>query len=177
MNELIQPTVSVLGYLTLFTQFLIVFLVVLLVLPKKKNGRAGRLYSFFKENALNFAFLAASAAALGSLFLSEIVGFPPCKLCWWQRIFMYPSAIILFIALIKNDKGVVKYVLPLSLIGAGIAVYHYVIQLFPNLLECSEEVAKCSAIQLAQFGYITIPVMSLTAFLLVIVFLLYLLKK
>ncbi len=178
MNDAITDIViSALSYLTLFGQVLIPILIILLFVSLKKKNKISQLALFFKENAPTFIFIIASIATLGSLFLSEIAQFVPCKLCWWQRIFMYPTAIISLIALIRNDRKSVIYILPLSLIGALIAAYHYVMQLFPNLLECSEETAKCSTIQFAEFGYITIPVMALTAFILIATSSLFVLKK
>lgn len=176
MNEFVSTVITALGFLTVLGQVFSVVLLGLLVMPKQK-GRRGDFYMLIKSNALNFAFVVASIATLGSLFLSEVAGFNPCKLCWWQRIFMYPATLILLISLIKNDRGVVKYVLPMSVIGAVIAAYHYIMQLFPNVLECSEEVAKCSTIQFAEFGYITIPLMALTAFVLMILSILLSSKK
>lgn len=178
MNEAITDIIiSVLSYLTIFGQILIPILIVLLFVPFKKKNKISQLALFFKENALTFIFVIASSSALGSLFLSELAQFVPCKLCWWQRIFMYPTAVISLIALIRNDRKSAIYILPLSAIGALIAAYHYIMQLFPNLLECSEETAKCSTIQFAEFGYITIPVMALTAFLLLTISSLFVLKK
>lgn len=81
---------------------------------------------------------------------------------------MYPIALVSLVSLIKNDNGVKKYIVPLAVVGALIAAYHILVQIFPQALECSDEVAKCSAVEFAQFGYITIPVMSLSAFLLII---------
>lgn len=176
-NALVDVVITALGYLTLFGQILIPILIVLLFIPTKKKNKISQFALFFKENALTFLFIVASIATIGSLFLSEVAMFVPCKLCWWQRIFMYPTAIISLIALIRNDKKAIIYILPLSLIGAGIAAYHYVMQLFPNLLECSEEVAKCSTIQFAEFGYMTIPVMALTAFILIAISSLMILRK
>ena len=177
MNELASNVIGALGYFILFGQILIVVLSVLLILPKKNKGKVADFYAFFKQNALTFIFILASSATLGSLFLSEIVSFVPCTLCWWQRIFMYPIAIVSLVALVRNDKNSVFYILPLTLIGGAIAAYHYTMQLFPNLLECSEEVAKCSTIQFAELGYITIPLMSLTTFILIAISSLFLLRK
>ncbi len=178
MNPLVDVVINALGYLTVVAQGLIVVLLVLLFLPKSKKGKVNSFFDLVKRNSLILIFIISSIATLGSLFLSEVANFNPCKLCWWQRIFMYPVTLISLIALIKNDlMAVVRYILPLSLIGGAIAGYHYIMQLFPNVLECSEEVAKCSTIQFAQFGYITIPLMALTAFVLIAVSCLYLLKK
>lgn len=177
MNELIAFVINTFGYLIFFGQVLVLFLLFLLFVPKKKSGKISNIYNIFKHNALTFIFVVASGAVLGSLFFSEIALLVPCKLCWWQRIFMYPIAIISLIALVRDDKKAVYYILPLSIIGAGIATYHYIMQLFPNLLECSEEVAKCSTIQFAELGYITIPLMSLTTFMLIGISSLYLIRK
>lgn len=176
-SSLIELVISALGTLTLFGQILIPILILLLFFSQKKKNKLSKYSLLFKENALTFLFIVASVATMGSLFLSEVAQFVPCKLCWWQRIFMYPTALISLIALIRNDKKIAIYILPLSLIGGAISIYHYVMQLFPNLLECSEEVAKCSTIQFAEYGYITIPLMALTAFLLIAIFSLFLLKK
>lgn len=176
MNELASIVIGTLGYFTLFGQILIAVLLVLLF-GKNNKSSLHKHYLFFKQNALTFIFIVSSSATLGSLFLSEIVSFVPCMLCWWQRIFMYPISIISLIALIRNDKNSVFYILPLSIIGAVIAAYHYIVQFFPNLLECSEEVARCSTIQFAELGYITIPVMSLTTFMLIAISSLFLIRK
>jgi disulfide bond formation protein DsbB len=81
---------------------------------------------------------------------------------------MYPQALIAFVALITNDTKIRKFILPLSIIGILIATYHILLQIFPTAFQCNDEVAKCSAIQFAQFGYITIPVMAFSSFLFVI---------
>lgn len=162
------------GYLTLAAQILLGILVLLLLFRTLawKNKLASSIVIFFSENALPFAFLVSLAAAAGSLFFSEIAHFVPCKLCWYQRIAMYPQVLLLGIASVKNDFSIRKYVLPLSLIGAVIAIYHYLLQMSPLPLPCSDEVANCALKQFAYFGYITIPLMSLTAFVLIIIFML-----
>lgn len=161
MNPLVSPVTTVLSYLSLVGNALIVVFLVFLFL--KKN----RLKNFFQENSILFAFIIASIATLGSLFFSEVAGYIPCMLCWYQRIFMYPQVIILGVALVTNDNKVYKYVLPLSLIGGLIGIYHYALQTFPTVLPCTDEVAKCSARDAATFGFITIPYMSATAFILI----------
>jgi len=71
---------------------------------------------------------AAWTATLGSLYLSEILKFVPCTLCWYQRILMYPLAIILLVGLLRRDKGVFLYALPFSIMGIGVSTYHYLLQ-------------------------------------------------
>lgn len=168
----VQSVILFLATLTVIGQVLSVGLIISLIVcffsPKKKTI-FHTVTNFFGQNSLPFSLIVASIATVGSLFLSEIAHFNPCKLCWYQRIFMYPVVIVAGVALFTNEK-IEKFILPLAFIGFVIAAYHYLMQLFPNLLECSEETAKCSTIQFASFGYITIPLMAATAFLLIILF-------
>ena len=131
---------------------------------------------FIGKHGLLLAFVVALIATLGSLFYLEIAGYDPCKLCWFQRIFMYPQTIVLGIALWRKDANIVLYGLTLSIIGALIAFYHYVMQLgmVPSL-PCSAVgySVSCSQRFVLQLGYITIPMMALTAFLLIIIFLIF----
>src|SRR2546421_12925734 len=73
-------------------------------------------------------FVVAAIATGGSLFFSEIAGFPPCELCWFQRICMYPLSILLLLAALANDHRVARYLWPLPLVGAGVSVYHLLIE-------------------------------------------------
>lgn len=169
-KEMVSSVITGLGTLTLVGQVLFSFLVIcfLIYSVDKYNKMIKQIIQFFSQNALAFAFLVATVATIGSLFFSEIARFPPCKLCWYQRIFMYPQVILLGIAVYKNDFGVKKYIIPLSIIGLIIAIYHYILQMSPIPLPCTDEIASCAAKQFAQFGYITIPLMSATAFGLII---------
>lgn len=142
----------------------------------QKGGFAKELWkktlAFFTPRALLFSFIVSLTATLGSLYLSEIAGFEPCKLCWFQRVFMYPLPIILGVSLVKKSKSVWQYVLPLSTIGLFIAAYHYYYQINPQaLIPCSTVgfSVSCSQRFFTHFGYITIPWMSLSAFALVTV--------
>ncbi len=160
--------------LVLVAQFFIVSFILIWILSHifKKNKLLDSFIKFFTQNAITFAFIVALVAMIGSLFFSEIAHFVPCKLCWYQRICMYPQVLLLGIATVKNDIKVKMYALPLAIIGLVIAIYHYALQMSPLPLPCTDEVASCAAKQAAHFGYITIPLMSLTAFVLIIIFLL-----
>lgn len=109
----------------------------------------------------------------GSLYFSEIKGFLPCDLCWYQRIFMYPLTILLGIAYFKDDVGITKYVLPPSFVGGGISLYHVTIQrIFSatgNAVACGK--VPCYTDYLNWFGFITIPLLALIAFIIIIVML------
>ena len=135
--------------------------------------RKEKVLRFFGDNAVLFALIVALIATSGSLFYSEIAGYEPCKLCWFQRIFMYPQVLLLGLALWKKEgKQIAPYSVLLSSIGALIAGYHYLLQLdlVPSL-PCSAVgySVSCSQRFVMQFGYITIPLMAFTAFLLIIV--------
>jgi disulfide bond formation protein DsbB len=116
------------------------------------------------------AFAVAATATAGSLYFSEIGHLVPCTLCWYQRIAMYPLALILGIAAWRGDAGVSRYAIPLAGIGAVVSVYHIALQRLPGLPSgsCSLE-APCSAIVLERFGFVTIPVMALIGFVSIIV--------
>ena len=110
--------------------------------------------------------LLVTAATLGSLFFSEVMGLPPCSLCWYQRIFMFPLPILLLMGLFPLDVKVVRYALPLALAGWAIAAYHTLLQLgvIPeSAAPCSQGVS-CSSAYLELFGFVSIPVLSLLAF-------------
>lgn len=114
----------------------------------------------------------AIVATLGSLYLSESVGLIPCKLCWYQRIAMYPLAVILPIAAFRKDDRARLYVAVLAAAGAVVATYHRFIQAFPDLDSgsCSAVGPSCSAPLIKMFGFVTIPYMALSAFLLILAF-------
>lgn len=115
--------------------------------------------------ALWLAWLVAAVATAGSLYYSEIVGFPPCSLCWYQRIAVYPLAVILAIAAWRRDRGVRVYALPLVAAGALIALYQYVLGYLPDaeVLGCSIDVS-CTERYLWEFGFVDFPFMSLVSF-------------
>lgn len=158
-----------LGLLTIVAQVLSVVLIVLAIVRRGKPGDV--FLSFFRDNAITISFIVALIAMLGSLFYSEVAGYDPCKLCWYQRILMYPQVVLLLMALIKKRKDIIDYSLVLSVIGALIAGYHYLGQLSITSLPCSVVgfSASCSQRFVMQYGYITIPVMAFSAFLLMIV--------
>lgn len=120
---------------------------------------------------LFFAWLIATIATLGSLYFSEIRGFIPCELCWYQRILMYPLVLILGIGTFQNNSSNKHLVLVLAVIGWFIAIYHYLLQKIPGFFEvksCVNGIA-CNAQYINWFGFITIPFLSLVAFTLIII--------
>ncbi len=122
------------------------------------------------------AFLVAATATGGSLFFSEIAGFVPCELCWYQRICMFPLSIMTLLVALANDHRAARYLLPLPLVGAGVAVYHLLVEngVVAQSRACSISApGGCATRWIDELGYVTIPVLTLTAFLLVAVFLIF----
>ena len=112
------------------------------------------------------AWLIVTGSTLGSLFFSEIMELPPCSLCWYQRVFMFPLVVVLSMGLFPFDSRVVRYALPLSVLGTLVALYHVLLQggVVPeSAAPCSQGVS-CSDVDLLVLGFASIPVLSLIAF-------------
>ncbi|MFG3613353.1 disulfide oxidoreductase [Rummeliibacillus stabekisii] len=128
---------------------------------------------------LYFAWLVSVVATLGSLYFSEIRGFIPCDLCWFQRIFMYPLVVILGIGTFQSDISVKKFVLPLSILGGFISFFHYLEQKVPGfggIKPCVSGV-PCSSEYINWLGFITIPFLALLAFTLITISMIFLFSK
>lgn len=115
------------------------------------------------------ALLAALVALCGSLFFSEILGWIPCQLCWIQRILMYPLSLILMVGILRDDRGVYMYVLPLSLAGMAVSLYHYlevlkVIAPSPCVGSVPCSVDYLTPILTGPWSFIKIPFLALVAF-------------
>ena len=149
---------------------------ILLFIYSWASGRKQTLNSiagWLKNNYLLFGLIVSAVATAGSLFYSNVMGFNPCTLCWWQRIFMYPQVLLFGIALWKKDVKIVRYALWLSVIGGLIAGYHYSLQIgfLSSNLPCSAlgYSASCAELFLLAYGYLTIPMMALTVFIMLII--------
>ncbi len=173
MSETTKIITYIFSFFTVGGDVLVLGLLMMLAVIYFKKGCAlsFKIVDFFGKNAILFSFVVTIAAILGSLYYSEIVGFEPCGLCWIQRIFIYPQAIILGIALLKKDKGVADYCIALSVIGGLFSAYHQYIQFGGHeFFACSSEGTSCAQRLVWEFGYVTIPMMTLTLFLMIIVF-------
>lgn len=155
---------QILSFLTLVGNFLILFFIIALL------TKDGQKVQFFAKNGLLLALIISLFALFGSLFYSEIAGYAPCELCWYQRIFMYPLVVILGIALIKKDYNITRYVIPLTIIGSLISFYHYAVQRWNASSFCSIDGVACMSRVSFHYGYISIPIMALTAFVLIAFF-------
>lgn len=127
-----------------------------------------------RQYGIYFAWIVSLIATFGSLYFSEILGFIPCTLCWYQRIMMYPLIIVLGIASYRNQSDIIPYVLPLSILGGLISLWHYAQQKIPFLgqvIQCKVGV-PCNASYINWLGFVTIPLLAFIAFALITVFLL-----
>lgn len=121
----------------------------------------------------------ALIATLGSLFFSDVMGFMPCVLCWYQRIAMYPLVLIFLVGMFKSTRATVHFSLPLVSIGGSIAVYHNLLHygIIPESASPCRSGVPCSTVYINWFGFITIPMLSALAFGLILIILLILLKR
>lgn len=120
----------------------------------------------YRKHLAYIAWVQALIAMVGSLFFSEVMKLPPCVLCWYQRIAMYPLVFVLAIGIILEDKRMKLYALPLSITGLCISIYHNLLyyNIIPEaIIPCSSGVS-CTTKQIEWLGFITIPLLALVAF-------------
>ena len=131
--------------------------------------------SFLRERGLFVAFWLTLVGSILTLYYSEVLGIPPCPLCWWQRIFLYPQVVLLALAMWKRERLIVDYSIVLSVIGLGFALYHHALQVLPSgSLPCPAEGAvSCAQRFMFEFGFITYPLMAATLFAFLIVLMLF----
>jgi disulfide bond formation protein DsbB len=153
----------------IFFQLISLFLIIGLV-----SRDRGPIFTWISKNTVLLLFLVSLAGLIGSLIYQYVIGFAPCVLCWYQRIVMYPIAIISLVALIKKyTNEVINYSLVLGIIGFIIAAYHNFEKIIgKDLLSCDATGPSCLQILVKKFGFIDIPVMSLTFFILIILLIL-----
>jgi disulfide bond formation protein DsbB len=140
-------------------------LVGLRVASARSQG-ASQLGSAISDAGVWLAFIVAATATVGSLYFSEVAEFIPCRLCWFQRIAMYPLSVVLLVGAIRHDPSVRWYAGPLAGIGALIAAYHTLIEWRPELDNgtCDLSGPSCTAVWFREFGFISLALMSLVAF-------------
>jgi disulfide bond formation protein DsbB len=176
--DVTDAVAAALAGLAIATQVIVVA-IALLALVGMVVPAARRPLRALRENVtggeLWIAWLVALAATAGSLFFSEFSHFIPCRLCWFQRIAMYPMAVILLIGAVRRDfRGAALYALPLPVLGAAVSIYHVYIENHPEAESAGCTVgAPCSTKWIDKFGYVTIPTLALTAFAAIFVMLLF----
>jgi len=165
--------INFLAILTIIGQaiaFILLFFLLRRCLFKKKSPHLER---WMNQYGLWLMLLVALVATGGSLYLSEVMMWAPCKLCWFQRIFIYPQVPLLLVALWRKDKAIAPYILTLCTFGVVIAAGHYAEQvsaiLFPAVVDpnvpCDASGVSCAKTYILNFGYISIPLMAFTALL------------
>lgn len=127
--------------------------------------------TLFQKYALHVAWAQALVAMLGSLFFSLVMQLPPCDLCWYQRIAIYPLVLILGLGIMRKDKTSILYAWPLVLIGWCIAFYHNLLyyNILPEAMAPCKAGISCTTKYIEWFGFLTIPLLSLLAFSLILV--------
>jgi len=121
----------------------------------------------FRSTGMLLASMVAVGATLGSLYFSEIREFLPCEWCWYQRIAMYPLAVLLPIATFRRDRKIIPYALVLTTAGAGLSIYHYQLQAFPSQGTSCALDASCTYRWIEVFGFVSIPMLALGSFALI----------
>ena len=135
---------------------------------------------FLWRRGLWLGLLLSCAGIVVTLYYSEVLGFEACFLCWWQRLFMYPQAILFAVALWNSEYRVpaAVYSMWFSACGAVFAVYHHVLQVFPaGHLPCSASGPSCAQITFIEFGYITVPMVALSSFALLFILMLFVVRR
>ena len=147
---------------TLAGIFVCIALLYSLVLPDSKFG-AG-ITKFIHKYILGIGFIISLAAMVSSLIYSNVIGYPPCLLCWYLRIAFYPQVLLFAMAMFKKDKKVIDYALGLSLFGLLISIYHVISEnIGYSVLPCEASGPSCLTKYVYEYGFITIPVMGLVS--------------
>jgi len=174
MNDIVTEALNkIFSLLAILSVALSILIVLLQLILTEKSMIKQRAFEMIHTNSILLAWSIATLSTIGSLFYSEISGFIPCTFCWYERIAMYPLVIILGIATFKKHQYAWIYASPFSLMGLVISIYHYQLQMFPDQssVSCSTEVS-CSGSWILEFGFVTMPFMALSTFLLISVLLL-----
>ena len=169
----------IIGSGMLFVHILLAFILVHYIYRSCNGKKFFCLENFFVQQLMKIVFAFSLVSVIASIIFSDVYFVPPCTLCWYQRALLFAQVIIAGIAVMKKDTRAWLYVRYLSIIGFIVAVYQMLaqfgVQSLPKIACVAEAGADCAKISMLEYGYITIPVMSATFFLIVI--LLSLMKK
>lgn len=125
---------------------------------------------FIQKNAMYIILVQAIVATLGSLYFSDIKGYEPCVLCWWQRIFMYSLIPVIIIATLRKENRIYQYTLPMAVLGLIVAIYHNL--LYTGIIDVAEFCAggiSCTSKYIEYFGFVTIPFLAFLGFAIIII--------
>lgn len=173
MPDYIETFNKLLSFGTIILQLVVLLIAVNLIFLKSHKNK---ILVFFKNYGFYFGFATALAGVALSLFYSEIIGFPPCELCWIQRIFIYPQVILFGMELYKRDRAIVDYSMVMATFGMIVSLFHmYVERGGASSLSCAaggKAAVSCAFLYVEEFSYVTIPVMALTASVFIFILLL-----
>jgi disulfide bond formation protein DsbB len=147
----------------------------LLFILSKRSAEFAEQAAYVERWGILAALVLSLGSSLVTIIHSTVFGLPPCPLCYWQRIFLYPQVILFTLALWRREKWMAEYSIILSVIGLGIAIYHHVLQMFPmGFLPCpAEGGVSCAQIFFLEFGFITYPFMAIALFVFLIILMLF----
>ncbi len=139
--------------------------ILLIALLSEKTDFSKSIIGFVHKNILAIGFFISFAAMASSLVYSEIIGYPPCLLCWYARVAFYPQVLIFAMALFKSERKVVDYMMGLTVFGLAVTAYHSIIQIVgESPLPCAVGGISCVTRQVYEYGFITIPLMGFVGF-------------
>ncbi|MCC6639302.1 disulfide bond formation protein B [Candidatus Falkowbacteria bacterium] len=173
IRQLTENVTNVLATLTVVADVLVVVGLILIFVPvARRCAVSQKVVTFVKSRATEIVGGLALIAMFGSLYFSDVAGYNPCKLCWYQRILMYPIVILAITGLVKKSREVLDYIFPLAALGAPLALYHYLMQ--RGVVAASDCAVvgyseSCSSTFFMEYGYIAIPMMALSVFALQLV--------
>ena len=132
---------------------------------------AGRLGAQVVARRAPLTLAVGVVSTFGSLYFSEVADYVPCRLCWFQRIAMYPIALVALVALVRRDRGARWYLVPMAAIGAAISTYHYLIErgVVADSESCALFGPSCADVWFTEFGFVTLAFMALAGFAAVVV--------
>lgn len=168
-----ETTTTFFALLAVLAQLVVAGTLVLVVLarfvPTVDRVRA-RVVAVVGPQAVALAAVVALVCTLGSLYLSEVAHFVPCRLCWYQRYAMYPLVVVLALAALTGRRSLRILGAVLATVGASISIFHVLVERFPSLESSTscDPTNPCSLIWVEHFGYLTIPAMALSGFALIL---------
>ena len=166
----VATVLSMFAWLTLLVNALTLLLIIFLV---RRDVTRSAFPGTFGFAASRLAVAVTVAASLGSLYLSEVGDLTPCRWCWIQRMAMYPLAFVLLIGWFTGDRLVRRYAVPMAVLGLAASIWHYLLQQVPGLsdAESCSLTTPCSVTYIEKFGFISIPWMAGSVFLLTVILL------
>jgi disulfide bond formation protein DsbB len=162
MPEWILISNKIMASGVLFLQFISLYIIFSLLIKKDPIGISALVGKYFKEVGIIISLMSMAL----SLYYSEVIGFPPCKLCVVQRILMYPQLLFFIIAKYNPKNIFTKIPIALSIVGIFVSTFHYLVELgiFSSSLICGANGPSCAERYVFEFGYISIPMMAFAGF-------------